>query len=86
MTTTKEAPTAEVPVVPVEPPASKELVALRDELTVLTNIFAAIGDIGIRAKDHAKAGELLDYINAKLIVSELAVKEQMEKEGKMVAA
>ncbi len=65
----------------VEPPASPELQAIRDELFILQNIFSILGNATIRANECKKAEKVLDYIQAKIIVGELAVTAQLEKEA-----
>ncbi len=73
-------------VAPDEAPASPALILLRDEAKILNNIFSVLGAVHIIAREHQKAGELLDYVDAKIKMTELAIAAQLEKEGKTVAA
>ncbi len=64
----------------IEAPVSKEMQLLRDEMFILQSIFHILGNGRIEAKEWQTAGKLLDYVNAKIIVLELAIKAQEDKE------
>lgn len=86
MTTTTDEVKAVIDVPPSEPPASPALVLLRDEAGILQNILAILSEARIQAKEYEAAGRILDYVKAKIIMSETAIAAQLEKEGKTVAA
>lgn len=55
---------------------SAEMAPLRKELRLLHSIFSVLGQATIRAQECKMAGEVLDYVQAKIDVLEEAVQHQ----------